>query len=187
MKKFILNIFAFIIFTLVCSEIIIRLFMLVPDIPNRYVDANGIQRYYPGQSGYYKSIDLPWEVNQYGWLGTADTEEDTLFLLVGDSFIENMLNPRNCNQGNLLKAHFPNYGFFEAARSGVTFIEALNIVSEMGSLIKPTFNLIYISNDDFIESISDIRRYSDRMQVNLDESELLPGRLKSPHIIKAES
>jgi hypothetical protein len=158
--------------------------MLVPDIPSRFVDAYGVQRYHPGQSGYYKSTDLHWEVNQYGWLGASDTEEDTLFLLVGDSFIENLLNPRSCNQGNLLKAYYPSYGFFEAARSGVTLIEALKISAEMDSLLDPTFHLIYASSDDFVESISNVHRYSDRMQVNLDESKLLPGKLKSPQIKK---
>ena len=124
MKKFLITIIGFAIALSLTGELIIRIFRLVPDIPERYVDNYGIQRYKPGQAGYYTKAKEKWQVNDYGWLGTHENKNDSTLTIIGDSFIENMMNPLACNQGSILKNHFSDYSFFEAGRSGVTFIEA---------------------------------------------------------------
>ncbi len=127
MKKFILKLAAFVLVFCILSEIIIRIFHLVPDIPERLIDKYGIQRYKIGQSGFYTKAKKKWKVNNFGWLGVSDHDKDTIVSIIGDSYIENIMNPIDCNQGNILKSLLPNYSFFEAGRSGVTFIEAMEI------------------------------------------------------------
>lgn len=127
MKRFLIRLLVFTLVTIALGEIIIRIYKLVPDIPRLYVDEKGIQRYIPDQTGYYTKAKTKWVVNKYGWLGTSDTSSDTLISIIGDSYIENIMNPITCNQGHILKSRFKAYSFFEAGRSGVTFIEAMQI------------------------------------------------------------
>lgn|GEM_PF-917593 len=170
----------FTLFITIAGEIIVRVYKLVPDIPKLYVDKTGIQRYTPGQEGYYTKATSKWKVNKYGWIGTAETKGDTIISIIGDSYIENMMNPISCNQGNILKKYFKNYSFFEAGRSGVTAIEAMQITRLLDSTIHPTFNLIYVAPEDFEESISNIYRYTDRVQIDLSTNTILNSQLKSP-------
>ncbi len=175
MKKFILHSILFLTFLFVSSELTIRVFNLISDIPQRVVDDSGIQKYLPGQKGQYSGFH--WETNKYGWIGVAETEGD-IITIVGDSFIENLMNPIDCNQGALLKNYYPQYSFFEAGRSGITLIEAIKIASLLSEELKPKYQLIYVSTNDFLESASNLTYYSDRYQVNLDTGIEHAGQIK---------
>lgn len=164
------------------GEVIVRSCRLVPDIPARFIDDYGIQRYKPRQSGFYSKI--PWRVNDYGWIGTSDLEKDTIISIIGDSYIENMMNPLDCNQGFLLKLHIPDCSFFEAGRSGMTFIEAMEVSKILDVEVSPKLHLLYLNEADFYESIADIKRYPDRFQLSIDKQLLLKGTLKSPGLKK---
>lgn len=94
------------------------------------------------------------------------------------------MNPIECNQGSLLKSLLPNYSFFEAGRSGVTFIEAMEISKILDIEVAPTYQLLYLGGDDFYESISEITRYNDRLQLSIENQKLLPNQLKSPGLKK---
>ena len=184
MRKFLITIAVF-VFTLCCiGEIVIRTFRLVPDIPERFIDEYGIQRYKPAQSGYYTKAKTKWNVNEYGWLGTHENKKDSTISIIGDSYIENIMNPIECNQGYILKQHFPNYSFFEAGRSGITFIETMEISKILEIEVKPRYQLLYLSESDFYESISEINRYSDRLQISIKNQKLLPTHLKAPGLKK---
>ncbi len=184
MYKFIVRLTAFLAFSCIAGEIIVRTFQLVPDIPRLFVDSTGIQRYVPGQAGFYTRGRSRWLVNEYGWLGVAETDKDTIISIIGDSYIENIMNPISCNQGSILKTFFKNIGFFEAGRSGVTFIEAMEITKLLDAHIKPDLHLLYISKDNLDESISSVIRYPDRMQIDLHRRLVLAGKLKSPGLKK---
>lgn len=184
MRKFLVKIVAFLVFLCSISEIVIRTFRLVPDTPERFIDEYGIQRYKPGQSGFYTKAKTTWNVNEFGWLGTNENIKDSTISIIGDSYIENIMNPLECNQGNILKQYFPNYGFFEAGRSGITFIEAMEISKILEIEIKPIHQLLYLSERDFYESISEINRYSDRLQFSVKNNKLLHTHLKSPGLKK---
>jgi hypothetical protein len=184
MRQFLSKSILFLLFLVVLSEIVIRVFHLVPDIPERFIDENNIQRYKVGQTGHYTKAKEPWSVNEYGWLGVSDTSKETIISIIGDSYIENMMNPFECNQGNVLKTLLPENSFFEAGRSGVTFIEAMEISRVLDSEIKPQLQLLYLSTNDFTESISEIRKYDDRVQISLDSNEIRPSKLKSPRLKK---
>lgn len=177
MKRFVLTLSAFGIVLIIVGEILVRSFKLVPDIPERLIDNNGIQKYKPNQSGFYTKADVKWNVNQDGWLGLNEKKPGGTITIIGDSYIENMMNPLECNQGYILKSKFPNFSFFEAGRSGVTFIEAMEIGRILAAEIDPKIQLIYLNQNDFYESISEIQRFPDRTQFSLEEKKLLPGQL----------
>jgi len=183
MKKFILKFISFILFITLAGELIVRVFKLTPEVPHLFVDHTGIQRYVPGQTGYFSKAGNKWQVNDYGWLGIADVKKDSIISVIGDSYIENLMNPISCNQGSILKSYFKNYGFFEAGRSGVTFIEAMQITKLLDSTIKPKMHLIYVSADDLYESNAE-NRFKDRMQLNLVSNTIVNGELKAPGIKK---
>lgn len=184
MKQFLIKIVFFIFFLCIISEILIRIFHLVPDIPERFIDEYGIQRYKPGQSGFYTKAKEKWKVNSFGWLGVSSISKDTIISIIGDSYIENIMNPIECNQGSILKSLFPNYSFFEAGRSGVTFIEAMEISKILDVEIAPKYQLLYLSESAFYKSISEISRYDDRLQVSVENQKLLPNQLKNPGLKK---
>lgn len=177
MNKFLVKIFFFLLFTFIVNEIIVRYFYLVPDIPEREIDNFGIQRYKKNQEGYY-SEDVQWKVNKYGWIGVSNMKNETIFSIIGDSYIENLMNPIECHQGSILGDSLLNISFFEAGRSGVTFIEAIEISDILNQEVSPTFQLIYLSDEDFYESISDIQRYSDRMQISIRKNKIEKSEIK---------
>ncbi len=184
MRKFLITISVFIFFLGITGEIIIRIFRLVPDIPERYIDDYGIQRYKPLQSGYYTKAKNKWYVNDYGWLGTHEIKKESTISLIGDSYIENIMNPIECNQGSILQAYFPDYAFFEAGRAGVTFIEAMEISKILEKEVKPKYQLLYLGKSDFLESISEIQKYNDKLQISIKEKKICKAQLKSTGLKK---
>ncbi|PID28633.1 MAG: hypothetical protein CSB55_03615 [Candidatus Cloacimonadota bacterium] len=91
------------------------------------MDKYGIQRYKPKQSGYYAKSSVKCNSNEYGWLGTHGVKKGFTVSVIGDSYIENIMNPIECHQGSILQKYFPDYCFFEAGRSGIIFIKAMEI------------------------------------------------------------
>lgn len=179
MKRFLVRIIFFAAVCYLSGEIVVRSFKLVPDIPQRFIDDSGIQRYVPKQSGYYTKATSKWTVNDYGWLGVSETDKDTIISVIGDSYIENIMNPDSCNQGSILSSNFPDYGFFEAGRSGVSFMETMEITKLLDSTISPTHHLVYVSQSDFEESFADKNRYTDRIQFDSEKQQVLKANLKS--------
>ena len=184
MKRFILSLIVFFILLGSIGEIVIRVFRLSSDIPERVIDEFGIQRFKLGQSGYYKKAKQKWNVNKFGWMGTSDTSKDTLITIIGDSFIENIMNPIECNQGSILNNLFPNISFFEAGRSGVTFIEAMEITKVLNIEVEPKYQLIYLNPTDLPESILEVQLYSDRLQISIEKNEIQTSQIKSPGLKK---
>jgi hypothetical protein len=167
----------------IVGEVTVRIKKLVPDIPTRIIDSNGIQKYEQNQSGYYTKSKTKWRVNKFGWLGVCDTNKQKIITIIGDSYIENIMNSIECNQGSLLSKKFKNTSFFEAARSGMTFIEEMEVAKNLNYL-KPYYQIIYLGDDDFYESISNINRYEDMMQIDLKDNILLKGKMKNAKLKK---
>ena len=166
-------------------EIIIRVFSLTPDIPQRIIDSSGIQKYKINQSGYFNSTsEEKWRINKFGWAGVSQTQTDTIFSIIGDSYIENFHNPLSCHQGSYLKTLFPQYSFFEAARSGMSFIENLEVTKHLDTLVTPKKHFIYLNSSDFSESILEIKKNTDRTQFTVKSNKIIKGNLKAPGIKK---
>jgi hypothetical protein len=185
MINFLKKIALYLVLLIFILELMIRAFRLTPEIPHRTIDSNGIQKYKTNQSGYFNSKSKEkWLINEFGWAGVAQTQTDTIFSIIGDSFIENFHNPLSCHQGSYLKALLPQYSFFEAGRSGMSFIENLEVTKHLDSLIAPKEHFIYLNNSDFSESILEIKKHTDRSQFSVKSNKTIKGKLKGSALKK---
>jgi hypothetical protein len=182
MKKFILNSILFLFFTILCTEIYIRINHLTVDIPRREIDKNGIQKYKPLQNGYWSYGSHKWQINKEGWPGELPSSFHNMITLIGDSHIENFMNPDSCHLGAILNKSNLKYNFFEAGRSGVTLIEAFEISKALKKQYKPTRQFIFAKNSDFKESIVELNKLGDVTQVSLAKNKIIQGQMKSPFL-----
>lgn len=183
MKKFLKNIILLVLITLAVGEVVVRLTQAVSDIPQRTIDGHGIQKYLPNQEGYWKGGEHKWTINKFGWPGELPQSYDNLIMVIGDSFIENFMNPNECHQSVFLKENMKDYNFMEAGRSGVSLIEAMEISKQFDSL-KPIQFLIYVNDEDFYESITQIKPMDDITQLNIDTNTIEYGEMKAPGLKK---
>ena len=179
MKLLIKNILLFCIIGLLFGEVISRIFSTTSDIPNRIIDKNNIQKYEANQTGNWIGGTHSWLINEEGWPGKLPNSKDNLITIIGDSYIENFMNPDSCRQSVLLKKLLPKNNFYEASRSGVSFIEAIQMASYLDSL-QPIQQLVYVHDSDFLESVIQIKRIPDITQYDSNNEKIIPGILRSP-------
>lgn len=179
MKNFLKNIARFLVIAIAVGEIVVRMTHAVSDLPKRTIDQSGIQKYYPNQEGYWKDGNHKWTINASGWPGELPKSYHNLISIIGDSYIENFMNPNECHQSAFLKSLMPKYNFFEASRAGVSLIEAMEISKQTDSL-SPKLTLIYVNDNDFYESIQNVKPLSDITQVDLERNAIIYGKMKSP-------
>lgn len=163
-------------------EAYIRINHLTIDVPKREIGKDGIQKYKPGQTGYWRDATHSWQINSEGWAGTLPKSFSNLITLIGDSHIENFMNPQNCHLDSMLQSENSGYNFFEAGRSGVTLIEAVEIAKSLDAAYKPVQQFIFVKESDFKESITGLGRMEDVTQINLQEQQIVTGKLKSPFL-----
>lgn len=183
MKKFFKNIILLFFILVIVGELVVRYTHAVTDIPQRTIDEFGIQKYKPNQKGYWLGGEHSWVVNELGWPGILPNNYENLITIIGDSYIENFMNPNECHQSELLRKMVPEYNFMEVGRSGVSFIEALEISRQLDSL-SPIHNLIYVNDHDFYESICEVKRMPDITQLSLEKNKIIYGKMKSPKLKK---
>ncbi|MEQ8217985.1 MAG: hypothetical protein RH981_07110 [Arenibacter sp.] len=183
MKRFIKNIIVFIIFGLLIGEFIARWFALSSDIPNRTIDRYGIQKYIPNQHGTWKGGTHTWHINEKGWPGYLPKSNDNLITIIGDSFIENFMNPEECHQSVYLGKILPKYNYFEASRSGISFIEAMEISKQLDTL-GPRFQVIHLHDSDLEESIMQLKKHNDITQLDVNKQKIIFGKMNSPGLKK---
>ena len=179
MLKFLKNSISFLIIALLVGELVVRITHSVSDIPKRQIDADNIQKYLPNQKGYWKGGDHQWIINELGWPGILPDDYDNLITVIGDSFIENFMNPNECHQAIFLKEQNPNYNFFETGRSGISFIEAMEISKKLQYSRKPKLQLVYVTDSDFTESIREIEVRPDITQLWIENKKVINGKIKS--------
>tara|TARA_R110002049_G_scaffold246502_1_gene420597 strand:- start:5379 stop:6110 length:732 start_codon:yes stop_codon:yes gene_type:complete len=118
-----------------------------------------------------------------GWPGPLPQSFNNLITVIGDSFIENLMNPEKCHQSVYLKKMLPEYNFLEAARSGVSFVEAIEIFKQLDSLT-PRLQLSHLHDSDFEESILQITKHSDITQFDIEKQKIVYGKMNSPGLKK---
>ena len=180
MKRFIIKIIKYSIVVLILLEIVIRLFTLTNDVPQRDLDENGLQVFQKNQEG--QSHGHNWKVNSSGFLGDNKVKGENQVLIIGDSFVENIMNPFRCRQSSFFKKN--GYDVFEIGRSGITFIESLEFYSKYKSEVNPKISIFIIDNSDFEESIQEINKLNDRVQISLKTSLLKLGKIKAKYLKK---
>lgn len=183
MKELILKFIVFLCFLFLVFELLIRSLNLTNDVPSRTIDNNGLQSFIPNQKGVYNNKE--WTVNNQGFLGQELKQNGQVkILIIGDSMIENIMNDQTCHLDVLLGNIFKNkIDFFEIGRSGITLIESLEFDRKFKNILNPAYSIILVNKNDVEESISNITRYKDRLQLdiktsNLDSVEIKYEKLK---------
>lgn len=183
MRKLLLKLIVFLFFLFFLFELLIRSLNLTNDVPSRTIDNNGLQSFIPNQKGVYNNNE--WTVNNQGFLGQELKQNGQVkVLIIGDSMIENIMNDQTCHLDVLLGNIFKNkIDFFEIGRSGITLIESLEFDRKFKNILNPAYSIILVNKNDVEESISNISRYRDRLQLdiktsNLDSVEIKYEKLK---------
>ncbi|WP_439582743.1 hypothetical protein [Dyadobacter bucti] len=177
MNRFIKYLVLFVIIGVVIGELLLRVLHLTNDVPLRTIGKDNIQKYVPVQHGYWNRGGHQWQINKLGWAGRLPKQYHNLITIIGDSYIENFMNPDDCHQGVLLKELLPEHNFLEAGRSGVSFIEAMEIAKSIDSL-NPVVHLLYMNSSDFTESIKSVKPMTDIAQLDLKTGKIVPGEMK---------
>jgi hypothetical protein len=97
MTKFIFKVFLFIVFGYMIGEGIVRIFKLTIDIPIMYQDSDNLIKNEPNQTGYYTNGNK-WIITKHGQYGYEPKSLNSLITVIGDSYIENIMNPPVCHQ-----------------------------------------------------------------------------------------
>lgn len=171
MKKFSLTIIKFIVIGCLIGEIITRLFNLNTDIPKMYVGNDSLIKLFPNQSGNYLKGSHKWIVNKYGNYGYEPDSLNNLITIIGDSYIENIMNPPECHQAYFLSNMSNKFNFYPCARSGASFIEFMEMTKTCERL-KPIKQLLYVHDGDFIESIMEIVNHPPTVQISLKNNKI---------------
>lgn len=180
MKEFFKHILFFVLTLIILLEGCIRLFSLTNDVPMRKTNSRGLQIFKENQSGF--SNGFSWSVNKDGFLGHNDKNGENQLLIIGDSFIENIMNPFSCRQSTLFSES--GYSVFEVGRSGITFIESLEFLKYYNPIVNPKNTVIFLDNSDFKESFVEIKKLNDRGQISLIDMKFFPGEIKGKNIKK---
>lgn len=164
-------------------ETIIRTKHLTYEVPEREIDEFGIQKYKPDQHGFWLNGTHDWIINSKGWPGPLPESYDNLITTIGNSHIENFMNPVDCRQSVLLKERVPQYNFFEASISGMPFIEMIRVAENLKSY-NPKMQMLFVKNPDFPASISNIAYKPDVTQIDTTDWKIRQAELKNPGIKK---
>lgn len=155
MKQFLKSLVLFIFIGLLIGEIIVRAFSLSIDVHKIYLDKDHLIKNYPNQTGNMGATHQ-WVINKYGEFGYEPKSLDNLVTVIGDSYISNIMNPPECHQANYLSQMGTKYNFYPSSRAGASFIEMMEKAKALEHL-KPVYQLLYVHDGDFVESISEIK------------------------------
>lgn len=123
-------------------------------MPKLYKSRNGLIKFQPNQEGYFDGGKHKWYINELGLPGKVLPDSyDNLITLIGDSYIQNFMNPDSCHQSSFLRKINQKYNYIEAARDGATLLEYFEITKELDSL-NPVLHLIYVNSSDFFDCFS---------------------------------
>jgi hypothetical protein len=175
MIKFSIKVFLFLVFGYIIGEIVVRAYRLNIDIPNFYKDTDGLIKNKPNQTGYYVNGNK-WFINKYGHYGYEPKSLDNLITVIGDSYIENIMNPPECHQAYFLARMVDEYNYYPCARSGASFIEFMEMSKSLNHL-NPIKQLLYVHHGDFIESITEITNNPLTVQLSITTNKIRYARL----------
>lgn len=172
MRKFIQSLLIFSICFLIIAEFTFRMLHLTTDAPRTYKNSNGNINYYPNQQGYWNGGKHKWFINEMGYPGkNLPTSFDNLVLLIGDSYIQNFMNPEYCRQKSYLDSLHMNFNFMEVSMAGLNFLGYLEYSKPLDSL-NPVHKMVYVGPKDF-QTIILKDRPSGAYQFDLNSNEII--------------
>lgn len=172
MNTFFKGIIAFSLFLFVFAELAVRIFHLSIDAPKTYKNKNGNVNYYPNQEGYWDGGRHKWYINKLGYPGKQLPESfDNLVFIIGDSYIQNFMNPDSCRQKVYLRQLLPDKNFLEISQDGTNFLGYFEFSKPLDSL-KPMLKIIYVNNKDFLGNIRNNENNKGNYQVDIETGKI---------------
>lgn len=129
--------FVYGILIIVSLELLVRIFHLYNERPERYVNQMGIQTWVPGQEGYSvygnrRQIFTKYHINQSGYNSYREfnpVEDECTVALVGDSFIEGFHQDYNNSIGKKIENLMENkVEVYEYGHSSNDFADQLQLI-----------------------------------------------------------
>lgn len=171
-KKFIIRISIFVLIGFFLGESIVRVFQLNVAVPELDIDDNGLIKMTPNQEGQ-TMWGHKWVVNKFGEYGYEPKKTESIFTVIGDSYIANTINPPSCHQAHFLSLNFDTIDFYPKARGGAGFIEFVIMANSLNSL-EPIRHLLYVHHGDFAESITEIVKSREKIQWSAEQDKVIP-------------
>ncbi|MCB0744275.1 MAG: hypothetical protein KDC67_10250 [Ignavibacteriae bacterium] len=153
----------------IVSEVLARIFHISTDAPKTVKNERGFIDYVANQEGYWEGGKHKWYINKYGYPGKDEklpSSFKNLITVIGDSYIENFMNPDSCRQAIFLKKIKADYNYFEMSRSGANLLDYLEYTKVMDTC-KPIYNLLYVNTNDFKQSIRNLNSNVLSTQIDL--------------------
>lgn len=170
MKKYLLRIFTFIALGILIGEIGVRVFNLAVDVPEVYKDEGQLIKFQANQTG--TSVQrCKWIINSYGNFGPEPRSLDSLISIIGNSYIQNTMNPPECHQANYLAQFNQDYSFYPMSRDGASFLEFMEMAKSLEPL-NPVKQMLYVHDEDFPYSIIELLDQPNAVQYSLETKEI---------------
>ena len=105
------------LFVLVFLELVVRAFHLHSDMPQRHINADGVELNLPHQEGLFvtgnrRQHAVPYKTDAYGFNTLQNNLEGKnkkySIALIGDSFIEGFHQPRTASLGKMVEEQLQN-------------------------------------------------------------------------------
>lgn len=157
MKKLILKCSIYFLITLIILEILVRIFHLAKDNPNRYLDEYNVEKWKPNQTGYSVTGNRnqnfsAYNINNSGYNSYREfepTKDKFEIALVGDSFIQGFHQNYYHSIGKKIEETLPTIEVYEYGYAGYDYADQIHLIDQY----KQTFNLIdkviiYINFED---------------------------------------
>ncbi|WKB80771.1 hypothetical protein QYR09_13575 [Cellulophaga lytica] len=145
MKKVILKVVLYTIILLVSLEILVRIFHLHNDRPQRYLDEYGVEKWVPNQKGYSVTGNRrqnvgEYRINNFGFNSVYDnytvSKDSIEVAIIGDSFIEGFHQDYTNSISRKVEKKLPNIKVLEFGYSGYHLAEEFNLIASYKHLFK---------------------------------------------------
>ncbi|MCK0156870.1 hypothetical protein MWU65_06740 [Cellulophaga sp. F20128] len=181
MKKILLKFIVYSIVLLVSLELLVRVFHLHNERPERYADEYGVEKWVPNQAGYSVTGNRKQNVGEYrindfgfnsvynNYLPSKDSIE---IAIVGDSFIEGFHQDYTNSISRKVEKKIPNVKVFEFGYAGYNLADQLNLMQAYNHLFKDIDRVVvYIRFTD--DLITGEYKLSNRLSLNTPLNKLL--------------
>ena len=145
MKKVILKVVLYTIILLVSLEILVRIFHLHNERPERYLDEYGVEKWISNQKGYSITGNRrqnvgEYRINNFGFNSVYDdytvSKDSIEVAIVGDSFIEGFHQNYTNSISRKIEREIPEIKVLEFGYAGYNLSEEFNLIQSYNHLFK---------------------------------------------------
>src|SRR5690606_17723025 len=146
MKKLLKKMVLYTVLILISLEVLVRVFHLTKDYPNRYVDEHGVEKWLPNQNGYSVTGNRrqnfsEYRINSFGYNSYREfkpSKDKVEIALVGDSLIAGFHQNYYNSIGRKIENRLDGVEVYEYGYAGYDFADQIHLINKY----KEQFDLI---------------------------------------------